>query len=311
MDSRGFQGGGPDPSRSLRTARFVSLLALLLSCVSTAAAQAPVYAAAAEIEQIGALLRRSSEVLAAVDDYRGTLWKQERFGDELLEQTLAFKFSRPFKVYIKYVEPHAGREVIYIRGTNRNRVRAHKGSVPDLAVSLSPFGRISMKGNHHPITSFGLESMLRIAASSVRKAIRRGDASISLSDGGIVLGHPTWRIEMQTNAGGHYVTVRASENLWELARRVGQDMYVILHHNEDIRSPRDVRPGQRVFIPRYYASRGQFFFSKQTHLMIKTVTWDHQGRLYERYEFSDLELNPGLDDQDFDYRNEGYDFVSR
>ena len=311
MDGRGSRGDVPGPSWSLTRALFVSLLGLLLSCAGSAAAQAPANAAAAEIEQIRALLRKSSEVLSRVDDYRGTLWKQERFGDELLEQTIAFKFARPFKVYIRYVEPHAGREVIYVRGANRNKVRAHKGSVPDLAVSLSPFGRISMKGNHHPVTSFGLESMLRIAATSIRKAIRRGDASIELSDGGIVLGHPTWRIEMQTNARGHHVTVRASENLWELARRVGQDMYVILHHNEDIRSPRDVRPGQRVFIPRYYASRGQFFFSKQTHLMIKTVTWDHQGRLYERYEFSELELNPGLDDLDFDYRNKGYEFVSR
>ena len=287
------------------------LLALLVSCASVAAAQAPSDGAAAEIERIRALLRRSSRVLDTVDDYRGTLSKQERFGDELVEQTIEFKFSRPFRVYIKYVEPHTGREIIYIRGSNRNKVRAHKGSVPDLSVSLSPFGRIPMQGNHHPVTSFGLETMFRIADHGIRKAIRRGDASINLSDGGIVLGHPTWCIEMQTNAGGHHVTVRGSENLWELAKRVGQDMYVILHHNEDIRSPRDVRPGQKVFIPRYYGSRGQFFFSKQTHLMIKVVTWDHEGRLYERYEFSGLELNPGLNDLDFDYRNERYDFVSR
>jgi hypothetical protein len=45
--------------------------------------------------------------------------------------------------------------------------------------------------------------------------------------------------------------------------------------------------------------------------MIKAVTWDHRGELYESYEFKELKLNPGLDARDFDYRNEGYDFVSR
>jgi len=63
-------------------------------------------------------------------------------------------------------------------------------------------------------------------------------------------------------------------------------------------------------VPRYYGSRGEFFFSKRTHVMIKAVTWDHRGKLYESYELKGLELNPGLDARDFDYRNEDYDFVS-
>ncbi|NNE18873.1 MAG: DUF1571 domain-containing protein [Myxococcales bacterium] len=285
----------------------VALLALILSWGGAAFAQA----AASEVDQIQALLRRSSEALADVDDYRGTLVKRERFGDELIAQTMEFKFARPFKVYLKYVEPYPGREIIYIRGANRNKVRAHKGSVPDIPVSLRPFGRICMQGNHHPITSFGLKNMLRVAARSIRTAIVRGDSSVHLSDGGMVLGDPTWRIAIATTTSGRQVTVRGSENLWALAMRVGQDMYVILHHNDDVRSPRDVRPGQKVFVPRYYGSRGEFYFSKRTQLMIKAVTWDHRGKLYESYELEGIELNPGLEDRDFDYRNEEYGFVSR
>ena len=222
-----------------------ALLALILLCGGRVSAQAP----ASEVDQIKALLRRSSEALADIYDYRGTLMKRERFGDELIGQTMEFKFSRPFKVYVKYVEPYPGREIIYIRGANRNKVRAHKGAVPDIPVSLSPFRRIAMEGNHHPITSFGLESMLRIAARNIRKAIAKGDASVHLSDGGIVLGDPTWRIDMQTKTGGRHVTVRDSENLWELAKRVGQDMYVILHHNDDVRLASRRRPGTEGIRP--------------------------------------------------------------
>lgn len=292
---------------SARHARRLSaaLLALILPWGGPVLAQAP----ASEVDQIKALLHESSEALADLYDYRGTLVKRERFGDELIGQTMEFKFSRPFKVYVKYLEPYPGREIIYIRGANRNKVRAHRGAVPDIPVSLSPFRRIAMEGNHHPITSFGLESMLRIGARNIRKAIAKGDASVHLSDGGIVLGEPTWRIDMQNKTGGRHVTVRGSENLWELAKRVGQDMYVILHHNDDVDSPRAIRPGQRVFVPHYYGSRGEYFFSKRTHVMIKAVTWDHRGKLYESYELKGLELNPGLDARDFDYRNEDYDFV--
>ncbi len=307
MNVQGCQAASPALSTGHTRGLSAAPLALILLWGGQVSAQAP----ASEIDQIQALLQRSSEALADVFDYRGTLVKRERFGDELIGQTMEFKFSRPFKVYVKYVEPYPGREIIYIRGANRNKVRAHKGSVPDIPVSLSPYGRISMRGNHHPITSFGLERMLRVAAHGIHKAIARGDASVRLSDGGMVLGNPTWRIDMQTKPGGHHVTVRDSENLWELAKRVGQDMYVILHHNDDVRSPRDVRPGQKVFVPRYYGSRGEFFFSKRTHVMIKAVTWDHRERLYESYELRGLELNPDLDARDFDFRNEDYDFVSR
>ncbi len=77
---------------------------------------------ASTADRIEALLQQSFNAMAGVYDYRGTLVKGELFGDELIEQTIEFKFSRPFKVYVKYVEPYAGREGLYVRGSNRNRL---------------------------------------------------------------------------------------------------------------------------------------------------------------------------------------------
>jgi hypothetical protein len=285
------------------------MAAALSLAVATAGAQALVEAPVPGAARIESLLRQSFNAMAGVYDYRGTLVKQERIGDELVEQTIAFKFARPFKVYVKYGEPHEGREGIYVRGDNRDRLRAHKGSVPDLAVSLDPRGRVAMAGNHHPITSFGLERMLELAAANIRKAIERKDATVRISDGGLVHGEPSWRIDMESRSGGRHVTAERYEDLWELANRVGQNMYVILHHNEDIESPKDIRAGQKVFVPHYYASRGEYFIGKRTFLLIKAKSWDHRGQLYESYEYPELVLNPGLEDRDFDHRNEDYDFV--
>ena len=294
--------------RARKRALVPLLLAALLSA-GTAQAQDLVEAPASQTARIEALLEQSANAMAAVYDYRGTLVKRELFGDELVEQTIKFKFSRPFKVYVKYIEPHAGREGIYVRGVNRDRLRAHKGSIPDVAVSLSPLGRVAMEDNHHPITSFGLERMLEVGTRNIRKAIHRGDATLSLSDGGVVSGEPTWRIYVESRPGGHYVRARRAEDLWELATRVGQDMYVILHHNDEIDSPTDVSEGQRVFVPHYYARRGEYFIGKRTLMMLKAKSWDYRGNLYESYEYSVLELNPGLSERDFDHRNKDYDFM--
>jgi len=271
--------------------------------------QALVEVPAADGARIEALLEQSFNAMAGVYDYRGTLVKRELFGDELIEQMIEFKFSRPFKVYVKYLEPHVGREGIYVRGANRNRLRAHKGSVPDVAVSLRPLGRIAMEDNHHPITSFGLERMLEVAAHNIRKAIERGDATLTLTNGGVVHGEPTWRIDIRSESGGRHVTAQSSEDLWELADRVGQDMYVILHHNDEIHSPTDIEEGQRVFVPHYYATRGAYFIGKRTHMMIKAQSWEQEGTLYESYEYPTLELNPRLKARDFDQRNKDYNFM--
>lgn len=275
----------------------------------SAGAQAPVAAPQASADRIEALLAEAQNAMAAVYDYRGVIVKRELFGDELVEHRLAFKFARPFRVYVKYLGAHEGREGIYVRGANRNRLRAHRGSAPDLMVSLHPRGRIAMIENHHPITDFGLQNMLEIAALNIRKAIARGDATVELSDGGMVNGEPTWRIDMKSHSGGRTVQARRGESLWDIAERTGQDMYVILHHNDGIDSPGDVLAGQRVFVPYYYAGRGRYFIGKRSLMMLKVLSWDHEGTLYEAYEYPELELNAGFEDRDFDYRNPDYDFV--
>jgi outer membrane lipoprotein-sorting protein len=259
--------------------------------------------------QVQALLDEASKTMAGIYDYQGVIVKRELFGDELVTQKLAFKFSRPFKVYVKYLDPYEGREGLYVRGRYNNKLRAHRGSVPDIMVSLNPRGRIAMIENHHPITSFGLENMLKLAKRNIEKAIARGDAKLSLSAGGMIRGEPTWRIDMETHARGYTVKARRGETLWDIARRTKQDMYVILHHNDDIDSPTDLSSGQEVFVPHYYAGRGAYFVSKRSYMMIMAISWDHHGDLYESYDYVELELNPGLEDRDFDHRNEDYEFV--
>ena len=166
-----------------------------------------------------------------------------------------------------------------------------------------------MEDNHHPITSFGLERMLEVGTANIRKALERGDATVRVSNGGVVYGEPTWRIDVKSRSGGRHVDARRGEDLWELATRVRQDMYVLLHHNDGIDSPTDLSEGQSVFVPNYYASRGEYFIGKRTFMMIKAKSWDQHGQLYESYEYPVLELNPGLDDRDFDHRNKAYDFM--
>jgi len=259
---------------------------------------------------VDALFARSLKAIKAVHDYQGEVVKRELIGDELKTEKFFFKFTRPFKVYLRYIDPHPGQEVLYIRGQNKNRIKAHKGSFPDITVNLGVYGRQAMKDSHQPITTFGLQLQIEIMGQIYRKAVARGDANYTVSDGGIFLGEPVWKVEAHLPSTGDTVKVRESEdgNLWAFSKRVGQTMYVILHYNEDIDSPKDIDEGDEVFVPHHYGSRLRYLIGKKTLMPLQETSWDHRGRVYESYDYTALDLSPGLTAKDFDPDNEAYDF---
>lgn len=259
---------------------------------------------------VDALFARSLKAIKSVNDYQGEFVKRELIGNELKTEKFFFKFARPFKVYLRYIDPHPGQEVLYIRGQNKNRIKAHKGSFPDITVNLSVYGRQAMKDSHQPITTFGVQQQIEIMGQIYRKAVARGDANYTVSDGGIFLGEPVWKVEAHLPSTGDTVKVRESEdgNLWAFSKRVGQTMYVILHYNEDIDSPKDIDEGDEVFVPHHYGSRLRYLIGKKSLMPLQETSWDHRGRVYESYDYTVLDLSPGLTAKDFDPDNEAYDF---
>ncbi len=272
-------------------------------------------ASQAEAQDSGAATPTASEIFArslkaikAVNDYQGEFVKRELIGNNLKTEKIVFKFARPFKVYMKYIDPHPGQEALYIRGQNKNKIKAHKGSFPDITVNLSVYGRQAMKDSHAPIMTFGLQRQIEIMREIYRKAVARGEANYTVSDGGALFGEPVWKIEARFPSTGDIVKVEDDENLWTFAKRVGQAMYVILHYNDGIKSPKDIDEGDEVFVPHHYGSRLEYLVGKETYMPLKETSWDHKGRVYESYEYPVLDLSPGLTAKDFDPDNETYDF---
>jgi outer membrane lipoprotein-sorting protein len=97
--------------------------------------------------------------------YSATFTKQELTPKKgMIRQTMAIKFRRePFSVYLKFIDPHAGREVIFVEGKNKGRMQVHEPSgIASLAgtISVNPVGDEAMKENRYPIMSFGMEKLM-------------------------------------------------------------------------------------------------------------------------------------------------------
>ncbi len=295
-----------------RTRTLLLAVSACMMLCSPATAQQPAEAQPAagekKVPTVEEILSRSAAAMAKINDYTGRMIKHERFGKEVEKAVMEFKFARPFKVYIKYITPHQGREAIYKRGWNDNEVKVHKGDFPDLTLNLDTLGGTAMDENHHPVTDFGLENTIRISGKNLRKAIKRSEGDFKVTDAGQVLGQPAWKIDARFPKGGFFTTAKDDETLWDIGKRTGQDAFIIMYANKDFDDPDDPDEGDKVFIPRYYGGRSEFIVNKKTGMPIKVSTWDWNGRLYESYEYPVLKFNVGLTAKDFDPDNKAYDF---
>ncbi len=127
--------------------------------------------------------RASREVIRKIPGYTCTFIKQEQFKKgPPLRQVMILKFRRePFSVYLKYIDPHPGREVIFVEGRNKGRLHVHEPS--GLAsfvgtVSLAPSSSEAMKENRYPVTMIGMEKVLDTAIGEWEPALKHPEVKV-------------------------------------------------------------------------------------------------------------------------------------
>ena len=164
---------------SLRSARWAPLFLVSALAATPVAAQD-----VADGDELRAHVYAMERAYASVQDYTATFYKQERVKGELLPlETIELKFRKPFGVYLRWLSgDFAGREVIYVRGWNEDKIRAHQGSFPDVTVSLRPDSSLAMRGNRHPITKVGFGEIIRLMVRDARLAEARPQDDVQYTD---------------------------------------------------------------------------------------------------------------------------------
>ena len=128
-----------------------------------------------------AAAERAEAVAAALPSYAATLLKRERIGGSLIDSELTMRFrTDPMAVYLKYVTPHDGRQVLYRRGQNNGLMLVRQTGLAALlgTMSVAPDSALALKENRHPITDAGLASLAgKTAAQWIEASRAVGDAA--------------------------------------------------------------------------------------------------------------------------------------
>ncbi len=169
-------------------------------------------------------IREAEAALVQVENYSAIFHKQERVEGKLLEEeTILFKFKKPFKVYMKWTKsPYKGREALYVEGWNNNRLMVRDSGITGMmTVNLDPKGPLAMKGNRHPVTDSGLDHLVRLFRDHMRRGVKGKEIDFKKGGEETLYGRRTQRVEIlspRDKAKGYYC-YRAVLNL-DMERRV-------------------------------------------------------------------------------------------
>lgn len=259
-----------------------------------------------------AALETMEKAAAGTKDYTMRLVKRELRGAELSpEETIVIKWQRPQRIYLHEIAGLSeGQEVLYAPGWNKNRIKVHKGSFPDVNLNLDPYGTLAMAHSHHPVPEVSLVHLVDLVLDNIRRARAKNVGALTFGGRETLFGRPVVRLEATTPPTGTTPTIEKGQTLWDIARATGQSMYVILHANRARRWRQADHPerGDAVIVPDFYAGRVVLWIDEALRLPLQIDLYDHEGNLYEHYEHHDLAVNTELTDADFDPKNPAYKF---
>jgi hypothetical protein len=280
-----------------RAALFLAMLVAQLGTSRAAAASDP-----------EALLGEMERAAAQLRDYTVRQTKRERFGDRLAPPVeMQVKHSRG-RIYLHVLKGgREGAEAIWAPGWNKDRVRVHKGSFPDVTLNLDPHGAMMMAGQHHPIEHATLGHVVGAVLENVRRSVADPARNVRWVGETRVAGRPADVVELAVPYRVRQHVVEKGEDAWSVGKRFGVDAYLVVHANH-LGDFDALRAGQPIVVPLYSGTRAVVSLDRATHLPSRLEVYDGAGQLYEQYEWSPPDTTTPITDADFDPANGYYGF---
>ena len=211
---------------------------------------------------------RLASLKESVKDYSCRFIKRERVGGILRDHEIIDMKVRhePFSVYMKFLKPDnlKGQIVVYVEGQNDGKLIAKPVGLKGILgpVSLQPNSPLAMEGQRYPITHVGFLNLTKELISVAQRDRQFGECKVAHYKGAKV--------------GEHICTV--TEVIHPVARKNFQ----------------------------YY--RARIFVDDERNLPIRFVSWTWPEKkggkpvLEEEYTYTNVKLNRGFTDTDFEIR---------
>jgi outer membrane lipoprotein-sorting protein len=238
------------------------------------------------------------------------LKKKERVEGDLKLGEQDVKFNRsPKKIYTKVIAPNKGVEVLWVEGLNNKKAYVNPNGFPYMTVSLDPYGSSMRNNNHHTVHEVGFDYISSIVKQISQKS-SKDFTKIFLYKGDTLFNNKDCYKILIDYTPYEYInyTVKAGENVTDIAYKLFISDYMVLEINEDeVDDYEDVEAGQVIKIPNAYARKTILYIDKKNNLPVIQKMYDEKG-LFAQYEFHNLQLNPVITPEEFTKEYKDYNF---
>jgi hypothetical protein len=179
--------------------------------------------------------------------------------------------------------------------------------VPNL--KIEPLNTLITKKQHHSIFSAGFGYMLKIVLQAKQTALEQNafDSFFSLDSKIIFNGEKcsVLKVTYKNQKTSTYKTL-CGDNVNAVATRLMLSEYEIMRLN-NLKDIADDIGNRTIIIPGAFAKQAVFYVSEKTFLPLYESSFNANGE-FERYEFSNIQINPAFTDLDFSSDNPAYGF---
>lgn len=256
-------------------------------------------------------------MLTAIAKHQGATFTMDA-AERIVGKPKEFNFTQlftkvkinPLMIYGKVTkDPNAGTELLYVTGQHDNNVRVGPGKfLPTL--SMGPANGLLTKNQHHTLLTSGFIVVQRITSDGVKRADARAAFDSVFKYAGDVQyhGRNCYRVII-SDPTYTYTTVvgQKGENVLRLAKRLLVCEYHIMDLNASSRSLVDDVSGKTLKVPTSYAKKTVLYIDKATNFPLYQEMSDERG-LFEKYEYSNVVINPAFKADEFSEKFSEYNF---
>ena len=251
------------------------------------------------------LINKMSKANAEIKTIKYTFTAAERIDGKVSMATSSVKLNiNPRKLYLLGLSA----ELLWTPTAKSNAVLVKPLTFPYFPMNLDPFSNLMRQGQHHTLYEAGFDYFIKIIQHTLELSHENKNFQLVVTGEETVHNRNCYKLAV-INGAFSYVnyTVKANENIHQIAEKMFVSEALILEHNHQCRNFRDVKAGDVILIPNSYSKMSIVFVDKQTFLPISSKIYDESG-FFEGYEYDDLNLNCTFQENEFSRNFKGYHF---
>lgn len=252
------------------------------------------------------ILQQMNDSIKAIKTLRAHIAALERVENTFKSANSEIKLQpHPRRLYFKNATLKI--EVLYNYGVLNNKALVKTNAFPYVTLQLDPTGNLMRKNQHYTIHELGFEFVGRSIALAISKD---KDGLTNFKYHGKVLknGYHCHLIEYE-NKNYSYIdyTVGDKETAGSIASKMVVNEYLLRYKNDLLNDYGYLKKGKTLKVPNLFCRKATLFIDDKMLVPIVVSLSDDIG-VFENYEFSKIEINKPIKEEEFKRDYKDYNF---